>query len=127
MSSIKVVVPSEAPGGLDAAPCRHFGLCSMFTAASLENNRISSVTIHKNEHILCRDCFAPIKYLLGNGMDVLLVNRLGVFPFRILESIGISVYYFSEQKSVRELIEDFICGKLRSFTHEDTCNGECES
>lgn len=98
----------------------------MFTVALVEHDRVSSVTVHKNTHILCRNCFAPVKNLLGYGMDVLLVNRLGVFPFRIMEGMGISVYHFSAQKDVREAVDDFLHGKLRKFTHEDTCHGECE-
>ena len=126
MGRRKIIIPSEYPGGLDAAPSEHFGLCAMFTTVILENGVIASVTSNKNTHILCRNCFSPIKYLLENGMDVLLVNRLGLFPFRVLEGMRIPVYYFSGYRQVRGVLDDFLHGRLRRFTHDDTCNGDCE-
>lgn len=121
-----IIIPSEFPGGLEAAPSEHFGLCSMFTIVVEENGIIYSVKSNKNNHIRCRNCFSPIKYLLEIGMNVLIVNKLGLFPFRVLQNVDISVYYFSEYKNVHDVIEDFIHGKLRSFTADDVCNADCE-
>ena len=125
MSLKKIVIPSESPGGLNAAPGEHFGQCAVFTVVTVEEGVIYSTTCHKNIHALCRNCFIPIKYLLDLGMDTLLVNRLGAMPLRILNEIGVSVYHFSNQKIVNDVVKDFIMGKLKQFTQNDVCHGEC--
>ena len=43
--SILVAVPSDAPGGLEAAPSAHFGHCDVYTLARVENGAVSDVRV----------------------------------------------------------------------------------
>ena len=126
MSRRKIIIPSESPGGLNAAPCEHFGQCPVFTAVTVEENAISSVDVIPNSHVGCRNCFDPIKYLWERGMSALLVYKLAVFPLRILDTLGISVFRINTAASVQEAVEAYLQGQLKVFTPGDTCSGECE-
>ena len=126
MSRRKIIIPSESPGGLSAAPCEHFGQCPVFTMVTVEENSISAVEVIPNDHVGCRNCFDPIKSLWERGMSVLLVYKLGLFPLRVLDSLGIPVHHLSDSKTVEEAVKGYLQNQLRDFSAYDTCSGECE-
>lgn len=126
MKGKNIVIPSEEPGGLSAAPCGHFGICPLFTVVSIENGTVAAVRIFPNNYRGCHNCLKPIRKMLDMGIDVLLTHRLGLYPLRVLEDLSISVLYFGKYKYINEIVDDFIGSKLRSFSVDDTCQGECE-
>lgn len=126
MPARKIIIPSEAPGGLNATLCDHFGQCAMFTAVTIEENSISSVEVFPNSKSGCRNCYDPIRYLWEKGMNILVVHKLGVFPLRILENLGVPVFYANVTMTVKEAAESYLKGQLKEFSSYDTCSGECE-
>ena len=126
MARRKIIIPSESPGGLDAATHEHFGQCPVFTVVAVEEEAISSVDVIPNTHVGCRNCFDPIKYLWEKGMSILLVHKLGVFPLRILDTLGISVFRVRSTMTVNEAVEAYLQNQLKTFGPCDTCSGECE-
>ena len=121
-----IIVPSEIPGGLDAVPCEHFGQCAVFTIVTLEDNTISSVEAIDNVQSGCRNCFNTISFLREKGMSELLVRKIGIFPLRILDSIGIPIHYIGREGTVEAAVRSFLQGQLKDFDINDTCSGECE-
>lgn len=61
--AILVAVPSDAPGGLDAAPSGHFGHCDAYTLARVENGEISQVDVHYKEGHEHGNCLQPVQEL----------------------------------------------------------------
>ena len=48
MESIKVAVPSENPGGMDAAMSMHFGQCDVYTIVEMSDGAIQKVSTLEN-------------------------------------------------------------------------------
>jgi predicted Fe-Mo cluster-binding NifX family protein len=126
MPARKIIIPSKSPGGLDATLCDHFGQCPTFTAVTIEKNSVSSVEVIPNTKLGCRNCYDPIRYLWEKGMNDLIVYKLGVFPLRILESLGVPVFYAGGTMTIKEAVESYLQGHLKAFSAYDTCSGECE-
>lgn len=126
MGCMTVVIPSESPGGLDAAPCGHFGHCPMFTLLTVKNGVVLAADSLVNSHADCRNCHAPVRFLWNQGITDLLVHKMGVFPLRLLNGLGVSVYFAPRMKTVRRVADAFLGNRLREFRFEDACNGECD-
>ncbi|WP_446425306.1 NifB/NifX family molybdenum-iron cluster-binding protein [Mailhella sp.] len=122
-----IVVPSESAAGLSAPLAEHFGLCPFFTFVSLEYGAVVSIESLPNTHHGCRDCMTPIKFLWNRHMDILAVRKLGKLPLHLLQDIGVSVLFCQKEKTVAQVVEACLKGKLREFTMDDTCSGECSN
>jgi predicted Fe-Mo cluster-binding NifX family protein len=59
-------------------------------------------------------------------MNDLIVYKLGVFPLRILESLGVPVFHAGGTMTIKEAVESYLQGQLKAFSAYDTCSGECE-
>ncbi len=126
MSCMTVVIPSECPGGLNAAPCGHFGHCPAFTLLTVKNSMVLAVDSLVNIHADCRNCHVPVRFLWDQGITDLLVCKMGVLPLRLLTELGVSVYFLPHMRTVRHAAEAFLGNRLRAFRFEDACNGECD-
>lgn len=123
--AILVAVPSEAPGGLDAAPSAHFGHCAAYTVAKVENGRIEDVEIVANKGHEHGGCVQPVQELAQNGVKALLAGGMGMRPLNAMAEAGIKVYYSAGFSTVRDALEAFAAGKLPLFGSEQLCKGNC--
>lgn len=123
--AILVAVPSDAPGGLDAAPSGHFGHCDAYTLARVENGEISQVDVHYNEGHEHGNCLQPVQELARQGVAALLAGGMGMRPLQAMQAAGITVYHNAGHATVREALKAFADGKLQSFGTEQLCKGGC--
>ncbi|MHA1230969.1 MAG: NifB/NifX family molybdenum-iron cluster-binding protein [Candidatus Helarchaeota archaeon] len=132
---MRIAVPTEYPGGLDAPVSQHFGHVAFFTIVEIDYDEITkdtsriknlskedikSVKIVGNpmeEHT----CFTPVKVLIDNGIDVLLINGIGGRPLMFCLQNGIKVYN-GALGTVLEAVRDFLAGFLTE-TLQGTCMG----
>lgn len=120
--AIRVAVPSEAPGGLDARPSAHFGHCAAYTLATVANGAISDVTILSNDGH-GHNCLAPVDELAKAGVKVLLAGGMGARPLAAMKEAGISVYHNTDNSTVAASLEAFAAGKLTPFGDDQLCRG----
>lgn len=123
--SILVAVPSEAPGGLDAAPSAHFGHCAAYTVARVEDGGITDIRIVENPGHEHGGCVRPVEELAKEGVTALIAGGMGQRPLNAMRDAGIKVYFSSGQLSVRAALEAFAQGKLRAFGSDQLCKGNC--
>lgn len=121
--SILVAVPSEAPGGLAAAPSAHFGHCACYTIANVENGQIRDVRIVQNQGHEHGGCVQPVQELAKDGVKVLLAGGMGMRPLNAMQQAGIKVYYSVNQLTVEDALKAFAQGKLQAFGSEQLCTG----
>lgn len=124
-NAILVAVPSDAPGGLDAAPSAHFGHCDAYTLARVENGQISQVDVQYNEGHEHGNCLQPVQELAQKGVAALLAGGMGMRPLQAMQAAGITVYHNAGHASVRDALKAFADGKLQPFGTEQLCKGGC--
>ncbi len=118
-----IAVPSEAPGGLDAAIGVHFGHCELYTLVTLDDGRIRSVDILPNVPHEQGGCMAPVSHLAQNRVRVLLAGGMGMRPLLGFQQMGIRVFHCREARTVGEAVSAFSEGKLEEFSGRHTCGG----
>lgn len=121
--SILVAVPSEAPGGLAAAPSAHFGHCAFYTVARVENGAVNDVRIVANGGHEHGGCVQPVLELAGLGVKALLAGGMGMKPLSAMRDAGIAVYHCVNEPTVGDALKAFAAGKLQVFGAEQLCKG----
>ena len=118
-----IAIPSALPGGLDAGMGMHFGHCEIYTIAEVEDGKVASVrTLPPIPHQQ-GGCLAPVNYLAGEGVNVLLAGGMGMRPLMGFNQAGVEVYYAGNFPTVGLSVQAFIEGKLPAFTPEHSCGG----
>ncbi len=122
MSTI-IAVPSEAPGGLDAAIGTHFGHCELYTLVTLDDGQVSAVEVLPNVPHEQGGCMAPVSHLAQNRVRVLLAGGMGMRPLMGFQQMGIQVFHCGTARTVGEAVAAFRQGKLEQFANRHTCGG----
>ncbi|MBF0550178.1 MAG: NifB/NifX family molybdenum-iron cluster-binding protein [Deltaproteobacteria bacterium] len=121
--SIKVAVPSDFPGGLDATMSAHFGHCDCYTIVTIDDRQVNDVAIVNGIPHAEGGCMAPVNYLADNQVQALIAAGMGMRPFMGLQSVGVRVHLNPVQSTVKQALESFISGQLPAFGQEHTCSG----
>lgn len=120
---VLVAVPSEAPGGLAAAPSPHFGHCAAYTVARVEDGRITDSNVWENKGHDHGGCVQPVQELAQEGVTALISGGMGMRPLEAMKAAGISVYYNPGYPTVKDALEAFAAGQLQPFGPEKLCKG----
>ena len=118
-----IAIPSDHPGGLDSTISDHFGHCGAFTLVKIENGEIGEVSILENEGHEQGGCLAPVQFLKGHGVEVLLAGGMGPRPLSGFQQAGIAVHFKDSAESVRDAVDLFIGGGCPAFGEAQTCGG----
>jgi predicted Fe-Mo cluster-binding NifX family protein len=118
--TIRVAVPSEAPGGLDAPCAGHFGRCSHFTVADLVDGQITQTATVENLPHHEGGCMAPVMMLAQNGVEALVVSGIGGRPLMGCEQLGIAVFAV-DGGDVAGAFAAFAEGRLTRVGPEGAC------
>ena len=123
MSSLKLAVPSEKPGGLDAAMSMHFGHCDLYTLVTIEDKNITAVSTFENLAHVQGGCMAPVQHLAAGGVNALLAGGMGMRPLMGFQQVGIEVYYAGGHVTVGQAVHAWLEGTLQPFSRDNTCKG----
>lgn len=118
-----IAVPSNNPGGLDAATSAHFGHCEVFTLVKVEDDKIGDVTTLANGGHEQGGCLAPVTLLKEAGVDAMVSGGMGMRPLQGFQQVGIKVFHSGEAATVREAVEGVIEGVCPEFGAEHGCGG----
>ncbi len=116
-----IAIPSNKPGGLDAAISEHFGHCEMFTLVEVEGEELGEVKTLDNGAHEQGECLAPVTLLKEAGVEVLLAAAMGKRPLQGMEEIGIKVHASGEAATVREGLDGYVAGSCPEFSQEQSC------
>ena len=117
---MKVAIPSNAPGGLEATISPHFGRCDVFTIVEITDGKIVSASTINNRGTHFGYEKTPAELLTSSGVDAILTQGMGPKAMQLFAQSGIAVYMTSAktvQEAVRELTED----KAKLASLEDAC------
>ena len=117
---MKVGIPSNNPGGLDAGVSAHFGHCDLFTAVEIEGDRIEKVWTIENvgEH----NCMIPVRKMADAGIDTVLIGGIGRRPLMEFQNNGIKVY-IGAAGTVKDALTKYLSDALVEATLQDVCQG----
>jgi predicted Fe-Mo cluster-binding NifX family protein len=123
---MRVAIPSNAPGGLDAGRSEHFGHCDLFTVVNLDgNNGITSVETVQNAGHEAGGCLVPVQILHDAKVDAIVVAGMGARPMMGFNQVGITVYYADPNRiaDVGLAIEHLQAGRLPIMRSDQACSG----
>jgi FKBP-type peptidyl-prolyl cis-trans isomerase SlyD len=121
---MKVAIPSNAPGGLDAAVSDHFGHCDFFTVVEVEGQEIGEVSVLTNDAHDKGGCMGPVMFLKEQGADSLVAGGMGMRPLQGFHKVGITVYAKEAASTVRDALLMVMAGKGREMSLDEVCGGE---
>jgi predicted Fe-Mo cluster-binding NifX family protein len=123
MKNMSIAVPSANPGGLESEISGHFGHCDLFTIVSIKEGKISEVSILPNIPHEQGGCMAPVNFLSGKGVNVLIAGGMGMRPLMGFNQVGIDVYHTNGLTKTADVISAFMEDKLTKFVAENACGG----
>lgn len=123
MESIKVAVPSENPGGMDAAMSMHFGHCDVYTIVEMSDGAIQKVSTLENVPHVEGGCMTPVRHLAEIGIKALLAGGMGMRPLMGFQQAGIDVFFAGNQSTVGQAVQAYMDKGLQPFSSDFTCRG----
>lgn len=123
---MRVAIPSNSPGGIDASRSEHFGHCDIFTLVELDEkkNICEVMTLAVPEHG-AGGCMAPVKVLKEAGVTALVVGGIGAKPMQALATAEIEVYWADHNAipDVTAAVDKISRGMLPRMTPSQACDG----
>lgn len=114
---MKVCVPTNGQGGIEAMVSEHFGRSPTYTVVDTESGKVE-VIANTSEHM--GGAGKPPEQILRTGAHVLVCSGLGPRAIDMFESYGIEVYV-GATGSARDAVEMWRSGRLQMATDENAC------
>jgi predicted Fe-Mo cluster-binding NifX family protein len=118
--SIRIAIPSELPGGLDARRSGHFGRCECFTLVDVEDGAVGQVNVLTNAPHTEGGCMAPVMALAENMVDAIVVDGIGGRPLMGFNQVGIAVHA-GVGADVQTTVQAYLQGSLPVVGLEGAC------
>jgi predicted Fe-Mo cluster-binding NifX family protein len=118
--TIRIAVPSELPGGIDAQRAGHFGHCACFTLVDIDGGQVGEVEVLQNAPHTEGGCMAPVMVLAEHNVDAIVVQGIGGRPLMGFNQVGIHVLR-GVGDDVRTTVDAFLAGGLPEFGMEHAC------
>jgi len=119
--TIRIAVPSEAPGGLDAPRSGHFGRCDCFTVVDIADGQIAEVQVVANAPHAEGGCMSPVLALAENMVDVIVVDGIGGRPLMGFHQVGIAVHA-GVGADVNSAVRAYVDGRLPVLGFDGACH-----
>jgi len=125
MARIRIAVPTDAPGGLEAKRSDHFGHCDVFTLVDIVDDKIVEVAKMENAGHGAGGCMEPVGLLKESGIDAIVVGGMGARPLQGFASVGINVYFADRQAyaDVRAVVDGMLRKVLLLMHPSQACQG----
>jgi len=123
---MRIAVPTNNPGGLEAARSDHFGHCDVFTIVELDEKKsIIDVSVIVNGDHQAGGCMVPVKVLSEAEVDVIIVGGMGARPMQGFAGEGIEVYFADRNlvATAQDAVDKFSVGDLPVMHADQVCKG----
>jgi len=117
---VRVAVPSERPGGLDAHRSGHFGHAECFTVVDVLDGQIGDVAVLQNAPHHEGGCMTPVMLLAQNGVQAIVVDGIGGRPLMGFAQVGISVHA-GVGDTVGHSVQAYVDDQLPQFDPGNVC------
>ena len=119
-TTVRIAVPSEAPGGLTARRSGHFGRCDCFTVVEIVDGAVSAVEVVQNAPHEEGGCMRPVLMLAENTVDAIVVDGIGGRPLQGFNQVGITVHA-GMGPDVQTAVAAYVQGELPMVGMEGAC------
>jgi predicted Fe-Mo cluster-binding NifX family protein len=109
---LRIAVPSDEPGGLDAARSGRFRHSPCFTIVDIVDDVVVGVRVARNAKHHGDHGLTPILTLGENMVDVVIVAGIGRKPLLHCLQAGMRVFNGEDRPDVRSVIDAFIDADL---------------
>jgi predicted Fe-Mo cluster-binding NifX family protein len=109
---LRIAVPSDEPGGLDAARSGRFRHSPCFTVVDVSDDVVVNVRVARNEKHHHDHGLSPILLLGENMVDVVIVAGIGRKPLLHCIQAGMRVFNGEDRPDVRSVVEAFLDAEL---------------
>lgn len=120
---IKIAVPSNSPGGLEAEISGHFGHCDFYTIAMVEEGKIERIEVVPNPGHETGGCLGPVSQLAGLGVQGIVAGGMGMRPLMGFRQAGIRVFLYRDGMTVKDALSALQSGQVPEFTDQHACGG----
>jgi len=117
---VRIAVPSQLPGGLEASRSGHFGRCECFTMVDLVDGEIAQVQVVENAPHTEGGCMRPVLTLAEHMVDAIVVDGIGGRPLMGFNQVGIAVHA-GMGADVQTAVHAYIAGGLPVVGLEGAC------
>jgi predicted Fe-Mo cluster-binding NifX family protein len=117
---MKLCIPTEDSGGLDARVFEHFGSAPFFTVLDTESEQVELLNNRDlaHQHGQCD----PVSSIESREIDAVVCGGLGKRALARLQQVGLKVYV-SHAATVRDVLAEQRDGRLREATMDEACGG----
>ena len=114
----RVVVASQAPGGLDAYIDPRFARCAFYTVVDVSDGEVKLTNVVQNTSVdAFRGAGIQAAQTVANlGANAVIAGNLGPNALTSLNQIGIKVFSGPMGTTVRNAVQEYIKGKLTQIT-----------
>lgn len=125
MKTLRLAVPTNNPGGMEAGRSDHFGHSDLFTIINLKNGEIAAIETVGNVAHGAGGCMVPVQHLKDQNVDALVVGGMGMRPLIGFNEVGIDVYYAHREEyvDVQAVVDGFLQDKLPVMQQSNACKG----
>jgi predicted Fe-Mo cluster-binding NifX family protein len=118
---LRLAVPSDLPGGLDAARSGHFGRSPCFTIVDVVDDVVvHALTVSNQHHEKGDGCLTQVLTLGENLVDVLIVAGIGHRTLLNCLQAGMRVFAGEDRPTVRSVVEAFLDAELVPVGNDST-------
>ena len=116
-----IIFPTMKEEGLKAKRGAHFGRADFYTAVSVDNKTVTSVSVHKNPGHVTGVCADAVSNIQAIGGTALVVSGIGGEPLKKFLHVGIDVYFDDKNQTVESALNDFLEGKTLKIDPNHSC------
>ena len=110
---LRLAVPSDLPGGLDAPRSGHFGRSPSFTIIDIVDDVVVNTFMVPNQPHEKGDHGLTQVLMLGeNSVDVVIVAGIGRKPLLTCLQAGMRVFAGEDRPTVRSVVQAFVDAEL---------------
>lgn len=121
--SMRLAIPTEGSGGIDAPRSAHFGHAGSFTIIDVVDGALNLGGVLVNPPHESGGCGRTVDLLAEYGVQAAIVVGMGGGPRAAMESHGMQALFDDRSATPRQAAEAYITGDLGLFGADQECAG----
>jgi len=121
--TLRIAVPTNGGGGLDAERSAHFGHAESFTIVDVSEGQIAGSEAMVNPPHSHGGCGLTVSMLANAGVGTAIVVGMGGGPLAAMSAHDMTPLFDDQSPTPRAAVEAFLAGRLAPFGNDHTCRG----
>lgn len=121
--AMRIAVPTDGAGGLDATRSMHFGHAMLFTIVDVVDGVVTGSRVVVNPPHEHGGCGSSVSLLVAAGATAVIAGGMGGGPRSGLATAGIEVCFDGMTETVRAAVDEYLTGTRDAFGEQHVCQG----